>query len=222
MPNWTGGRRAGSADPRQPLARPRVSRRSCCAAPRFHRTRRAVEMHEARLPAPLRVCFRSAAGSCRHRRLSPPWRCWPKCRMTFRTSVRTTSHCLSCRPRPAPLTTRRGWPTLSEPYEIGYFRDNEWAETPAQMLDELLVRTVRELGYFKAVLTSPADTNASYRLQTTIVELLQDHTVKPPILRLALRVQAVWCIRSADRRARHQARQPIAGAHPLCRCDRGQ
>jgi cholesterol transport system auxiliary component len=74
-------------------------------------------------------------------------------------------------------------------YEIGYFRDNEWAETPAQMLDELLVRTVRELGYFKAVLTSPADTNASYRLQTTIVELLQDHTVKPPILRLALRVQ---------------------------------
>jgi cholesterol transport system auxiliary component len=88
---------------------------------------------------------------------------------------------------PAYDTTRMAYTV--RPYEIGYFRDNEWAETPAQMLDELLVRTIRELGYFKAVLTTPADASASYRLQTTIVEILQDHTVKPPILRVALRVQ---------------------------------
>jgi cholesterol transport system auxiliary component len=75
------------------------------------------------------------------------------------------------------------------PYEIGYFRDNEWAETPAQMFDDLLVRTLRRLGYFKAVLSAPATERSSFRLQTTIVELLQDHTNKPPVLRLALRVQ---------------------------------
>jgi cholesterol transport system auxiliary component len=88
---------------------------------------------------------------------------------------------------PAYDTTRMAYTV--RPYEIGYFRDNEWAETPAQSFGELLVRAMRETGYFKAVLTSQAATGASFRLQATIVELLQDHTVKPPVLRLALHVQ---------------------------------
>jgi cholesterol transport system auxiliary component len=74
-------------------------------------------------------------------------------------------------------------------YELGYFRDNEWAEAPAQMLAELLARALREIGYFKTVLTAPGAEGASFRLQTIILELLQDHTVHPPVLRLALRVQ---------------------------------
>jgi ABC-type uncharacterized transport system auxiliary subunit len=61
---------------------------------------------------------------------------------------------------PAYDTTRMAYTVRA--YEIGYFRDNEWAETPAQMLNELLVRTVRELGYFKAVLTRrPTPTQAT-------------------------------------------------------------
>lgn len=74
-------------------------------------------------------------------------------------------------------------------YEIAYFRDNEWAETPGQMIGDLLVRTLSELGTFKAVLTSPAAQPATYRLQTTILELLQDHTAGTPVLRLGLRVR---------------------------------
>lgn len=84
-------------------------------------------------------------------------------------------------------TTRMAYSV--RPYEIGYFRDNEWAETPAQMLEELLARTLRETGSFKAVLVSQPAERSSYQLQTTILELLQDHTVRPPVLRLSLRVQ---------------------------------
>jgi len=74
-------------------------------------------------------------------------------------------------------------------YEIGYFRDNEWAETPAQMIESLLDRTLRETGYFKAVLTSQVVERPTIRLQTEILELLQDYTVNPPVLRLAIQVR---------------------------------
>lgn len=74
-------------------------------------------------------------------------------------------------------------------YEIGYFRDNEWAEPPGQMLEDLLVSTLRGTGYFKAVVVSQAAERPTYQLRTTILELLQDHTVSPPVLRLALRIQ---------------------------------
>jgi cholesterol transport system auxiliary component len=88
---------------------------------------------------------------------------------------------------PAYDTTRMAYTV--RPYEISYFRDNEWVETPAQMFDELLVSTLRDTGYFKVVLTSPAAEGASFRLQATVLELLQDHTANPPVLRLALRIQ---------------------------------
>ena len=81
--------------------------------------------------------------------------------MNFRTSGLATSHCYY----------------MIGPYEIGYFRDSEWAKTPAQMLDELLVRTSRELGYCPDLAGRRL---RNFQLQATIVELLQDHTVMPP------------------------------------------
>lgn len=91
-------------------------------------------------------------------------------------------------------------------YEIGYFRDNEWTDTPGQMLEGLLVRTLRDIGFFKTVLTSSVAARPTYQLRTTIVELLQDHTSNPPILRLALRVQLLDSAGQpiADRDIRHE------------------
>ena len=109
-------------------------------------------------------------------------------------------------------TTRMAYTV--QPYEIGYFRDNEWAEPPAQMLDELLVRTMREVGYFKAVLTSPDADGASFRLQTTVIELLQDHTVKPPTLRLALRVQLFGSANQPISEREIRQDQPLSEATP--------
>lgn len=84
-------------------------------------------------------------------------------------------------------TTRMAY--IVRPYQLAYFRDNEWAETPAQMVQPLLVQTLEKTGYFQAVLTTPANDRPSLRLQTSIVELVQDHTVSPPVVRIVLRLE---------------------------------
>lgn len=83
-----------------------------------------------------------------------------------------------------------------EPYQLGYFRDNEWAETPSEMIQPLLVKMMQQTGFFRAVLTQPEAGGTSYALRTEILELLQDYTVSPPVLRLSLRLQ----LRSASGR----------------------
>jgi len=88
---------------------------------------------------------------------------------------------------PAYDTTRMAYSI--RPYQLGYFRDHEWAETPAQMIQPLLVKTLQQTGIFVAILTPPESGHISYALRTDILELVQDHTVNPPVLRLALRLQ---------------------------------
>lgn len=89
--------------------------------------------------------------------------------------------------RPAYDTTRMAY--SARLYQIAYFRDNEWAETPAQMIHPLLVRALQLTGFFRAILTPPATGPAGYTLRSEVVELVQDYTVSPPALRLALRLQ---------------------------------
>jgi cholesterol transport system auxiliary component len=74
-------------------------------------------------------------------------------------------------------------------YQLAYFRDNQWAGTPAQMIQPLLVRTMQQTGFFRAVLSPPASEPASYALRIEILELIQDHTAAPPVLRVKLRLQ---------------------------------
>lgn len=87
---------------------------------------------------------------------------------------------------PAYDTTRMAYSVRL--YQLAYFRDNEWAETPAQMIQPLLVQTLQRTGLFRAILTSPESDAISYVLRTKVLELVQDYTVKPPILRVALRL----------------------------------
>jgi cholesterol transport system auxiliary component len=75
------------------------------------------------------------------------------------------------------------------PYEVAYFSQHQWAGTPSQMLQPLLVRTLESTGYFKAVLTPPHAGRYSYALRTEILELTQDFTSGPPALRLSLRLR---------------------------------
>jgi cholesterol transport system auxiliary component len=83
-------------------------------------------------------------------------------------------------------TTRMAYSVRS--YQLAYFRDNQWAGTPAQMIQPLLTRTLEQTGFFRAILSPPAS-GQSYTLRTEIMELVQDYTVSPPVLRLALRLQ---------------------------------
>lgn len=75
------------------------------------------------------------------------------------------------------------------PHELAYFARNQWAETPPQMLGPLLVRTMEATGAFTAVVAPPHTTDAAIGVRTEILDLVQDFSVQPPVLRLALRVR---------------------------------
>lgn len=88
---------------------------------------------------------------------------------------------------PAYDTTRMAY--SAKLYQLAYFRDNEWAETPAQMMQPLLVQTLQRTGFFRAILTPPETGPIDYTLRTILLELVQDYTITPPVLRLGFRLQ---------------------------------
>lgn len=89
--------------------------------------------------------------------------------------------------RPIYDTTEMAYST--QPYEIAYFSQHEWAETPAQMLQPLLVRTLQNTRFFSAVLAPPYPARYNYALRTEIRELIADFTSEPAALQLSLRFQ---------------------------------
>ena len=89
--------------------------------------------------------------------------------------------------RPAYDTPRMAYSL--RPHHIAYYSRNEWAETPPQMLQTLVVRTLEATGAFRAVVTSPHTGAYALGLRTEITELVQDFAQEPPTVRLSLRVR---------------------------------
>jgi cholesterol transport system auxiliary component len=84
-------------------------------------------------------------------------------------------------------TTQMAYAT--QPHQVAYFSRHEWAETPSRMLLPLLVSALQSAGCFNAVVAPPYPYAYTHALRTEIVELLQDFTAQPAVLRLSLRVQ---------------------------------
>ena len=92
-------------------------------------------------------------------------------------------------PETSPGYDTTGMAYTEKPYQLAYFRDNRWVETPGRMIQPLLAQTLQRTGLFRAVFSSPASGSATYVLRTDVLELLQDYTAHPPVLRLRLRLQ---------------------------------
>jgi cholesterol transport system auxiliary component len=75
----------------------------------------------------------------------------------------------------------------TQAYQIGYFSQNEWAETPSQMIQPLIVETLRHTHYFSEVLPSPDFGRHTFVLRSEILNLKQDFTSEPAMLRLTMR-----------------------------------
>lgn len=88
--------------------------------------------------------------------------------------------------RPTYNTTQMAY--TIRPYQVAYFTQNQWAETPPQMLQPLIVRTLQKTHLFHAVVTPPFMGRYEYTLSTDIAMLQQDFTKVPA--RLDLKVQA--------------------------------
>jgi cholesterol transport system auxiliary component len=87
---------------------------------------------------------------------------------------------------PAYATTQMAFSTQA--YQIAYFSKNEWAETPSQMIQPLVVKTLRNTHYFSEVLSSPYFGRHTFVLHVEILELKQDFTSEPAMLQLAMRI----------------------------------
>lgn len=72
------------------------------------------------------------------------------------------------------------------PYQIAYFTENRWAETPAQMLQSLLAETIQDSHFFRAVVTPPYVGSYSFVLSTQISEFQQDYTHRPAVFRMTV------------------------------------
>lgn len=76
---------------------------------------------------------------------------------------------------------------VQHPLTLEYFATHRWADTPARLLKPLLSQSLEPL--FRAVVPSPGLIPADLRLDTELIRLQQDFTVRPSRIQLILRAQ---------------------------------
>lgn len=89
--------------------------------------------------------------------------------------------------RPIYNTTRMAY--TSKPYQVSYFGENQWAETPSQMLHPLLVQSLQNTHYFRAVVVPPYVGKYDYLLSAQILSLQQNFIHEPNMLEMSVNVQ---------------------------------
>lgn len=97
----------------------------------------------------------------------------------------------------------------TRPHEVSYFTRREWGETPSEMLNPLLVKTLENTRSFAAVVVPPYTNRYSYALRTKVLELSQDFTRHPATLMLSLR------FRLTDDTGRVIATKEISVSEPM-------
>lgn len=86
-------------------------------------------------------------------------------------------------------TTRMAY--LLRPYEVDYYALNQWADTPARMLQRIMVENLDKAGPWSAVLQTPGAVPTLYRLDCDNLVLEQQFFSRPSRVRLALRAQLI-------------------------------
>jgi cholesterol transport system auxiliary component len=73
-------------------------------------------------------------------------------------------------------------------HQLEHFAHHRWADTPAQMLQPLLVAAAEASGRFRAVITSRSRQGVALRLDTELVRLRQDFLQTPSRVELVARL----------------------------------
>lgn len=80
---------------------------------------------------------------------------------------------------------------MKRDYALDYFANSQWADTPARMLQPLLVAALEATGHYAAVLRAPAAVAAGLRVDTEVVHMEQVFVTQPSRMRIAVRVQLI-------------------------------
>lgn len=73
------------------------------------------------------------------------------------------------------------------PHQLEYFAKNEWVDTPAHMLQPLLISAIEKTASFNAVLPKYGSVKSDIRLESEIVQLIQIFNTKPSLRESSLR-----------------------------------
>lgn len=80
---------------------------------------------------------------------------------------------------------------VKQPYMLNAFAKNEWVAPPAEMLTPVLVQSLQNSGYFRAVVAAPYSGKTNYRLNTTLIELNQNFMKQPSETHITVKVDLV-------------------------------
>jgi cholesterol transport system auxiliary component len=80
---------------------------------------------------------------------------------------------------------------VQQAHQVEYFASSRWADTPARMLEPLLLQALSQAGGFRAVVSNVGSVAADFRLDSEWLRLQQEFTPQPSRMHLTLRVQLV-------------------------------
>ena len=78
-----------------------------------------------------------------------------------------------------------------KPLQIEYFAHNEWIDTPANMLQNILTSSLEHTGLFKAVMLKTSAIKSEYRLDSQLLSLVQNFESKPSHIEFSLKVTLI-------------------------------
>jgi cholesterol transport system auxiliary component len=76
-------------------------------------------------------------------------------------------------------------------YQIQFFSQNRWADTPAHMLHPLLIKALQNTGRFEAILNTATTMRYDFILNTQLLSFQQDFLSHPSQFRIFLRAQLI-------------------------------
>jgi cholesterol transport system auxiliary component len=80
---------------------------------------------------------------------------------------------------------------LKQPNQFQYFARSQWVEPPARLLGPLLARALERTGRFQAVTELALAASPGLRLESEVVRLQQEFTVRPSQVRFTLRLELI-------------------------------
>jgi cholesterol transport system auxiliary component len=78
-----------------------------------------------------------------------------------------------------------------KPYQISYYANNRWIDTPSGMLQRLMIQTLQNTHFFKAVVPPVFVGQFNYLLNTHLVKLQQNFTQHPSVVELVMRADLI-------------------------------
>jgi len=91
-------------------------------------------------------------------------------------------------PRAAPGYAGAGMAYMEEAHRIDYFAHHRWADSPARMLEPLLIHALETSGAFQAVVQAPTTARFELRLDTELLRLVQVFEPTESYIELTVRV----------------------------------